>query len=126
MRVAVVGLVGITKASAGGGGSTPGVPTITGFVDGGNWSSIGFISWTSASGTVTDYQIRYGTNNSTWPFGPTSLAVSTGQTMKQFTFPTNGSDTFFYIQLRAMNGSTAGAWTSATWSATITDPSSSP
>jgi hypothetical protein len=126
MRVAVVGLIGTTKASAGGGGGAPGVPTITSFGDNGSYQSIGLISWTSASGTVTDYQIRYGTNNSTWPFGPTSLAVSTGQTNKSFTFPTAGSDTNFYIQLRAMNGATAGAWTSATWVATIQDPSSAP
>ena len=126
MRVAVVGMVGNTKASAGGGG-TPGVPTITRFADDGGYASTGVISWTSASGTVTDYQIRYGTNNSTWPFGPTSLGVSTGQTNKPFAdFPTNGSDTTFYIQLRAMNGATAGAWTSATWSALIRDPFSAP
>jgi hypothetical protein len=126
MRVAVAGLIGTTKASAGGGGGAPGVPTITAFSDNGSYQSIGLISWTSASGTVTDYQIRYGTNNSTWPFGPTSLAVSTGQTNKSFIFPTAGADTSFYIQLRAMNGATAGAWTSATWVATIQDPSSAP
>ena len=125
MRVVVAGLVGNTKASAGGGGA-PGVPTITSFADGGGYTSTGLISWTSASGTVTDYQIRYGTNNSTWPFGPTSLAVSTGQTNKPFVFPTGGTDTVFYIQLRAMNGATAGAWTSSTWGATIVDPTSAP
>jgi hypothetical protein len=125
MRVVVVGTVGNTKASAGGGGA-PGVPTITGFADSGSYDSTGLISWTSASGTVTDYQIRYGTNNLTWPFGPTSLAVSTGQTNKVFAFPTGGSDTTFYIQLRAMNGATAGAWTSATIAVTIRDPSSAP
>jgi hypothetical protein len=114
---------GTTKATSGGG--TPGVPTITAFAAGG-YDSFGYITWTSASGTVTDYQIRYGTNNSTWPFGPTSLAVSTGQTLKQFLFPTNGVDTFFYIQLRAMNGATAGAWTSAGWGVNILDPSSAP
>ena len=126
MKVAVAGLVGTTKTSSGGGGGAPGVPTITAFGQSGSYDSTGLISWTSASGTVTDYQIRYGTNNSTWPFGPTSLAVSTGQTNKVFSFPTGGSDTSFYIQLRAMNGATAGAWTSATWVATILDPSSAP
>jgi hypothetical protein len=115
---------GTTKATSGGG--APGVPTITAFYNTSGYDSTGLISWTSASGTVTDYQIRYGTNNSTWPFGPTSLAVSTGQTNKTFVFATGGANTDFYIQLRAMNGATAGSWTSATWYATILDPSQAP